>query len=949
MAKEEPYDQPCLVSKLNLIFAISSLVLVVTVLAMVWDDYEREWKDYQRQFLNLEREKAQQDVQAALNAVDKQQREVLQKQLDDAKGRLDKQEAVLKAARSEMSRLDAELYKINQQYQFAKSIYDSAKYLYEAATLGHSSSKHDAAREERDMEEAKAELDRRDLALQDVTLRHKLHKAKIDGFEAEFTRLEAQRKELMGQVDRVELRLKAVSKPKLVEVLLNAPLLDFMQPTLRVQQVVLDKLENNINFMSVPRVDRCQTCHMGIDRPGFTGAKQPFAAHPRLNIFVSSNSPHPIENFGCTPCHKGRDRGTSFDGTAHTASSDEQGEDWNTRFGWHEMEHWDYPMLPKAHFEAACYVCHIKQVTKPEAPRLNEALTLIERSGCFGCHKINGFEQLRRVGPDLKRIRGKVAREWAFKWVKDPRAFNAHARMPKFFDLSNTGTPDFLARNNVEAQAIVEYLFNNSEEVRYAPPPVSGNAANGKQLTRDIGCLACHISPEEEVPQDRTSRRRFGPVLVNSGSKTTEGWLYHWLKNPKEYFPETYMPDLRLSDQEAADIAAYLMTKKSSAFESATVPVLDKRIRDDMAIEYLTRSLTIKEAKDRLASMDETARNNYVGEKMIGRYGCYGCHSIKGFEKSQPIGTELSDEGNKSPERLDFAYTDVERTLPAWLHQKFLDPRSYDAGLVKKPEEKLKMPNFNFSEEEAQLLITAILSFRDDRIDASRKRNLTPDEVAIEEGRRIIHIRNCQGCHVLDGTGGDIRATLQDVGFSPPPLDGEGRKVQSDWLYPFLKSPTTVRPWLKVRMPTFQLSDKEATTIARAFAYADKQEFPYQTFDYQATAANLTVGRQLFEMLRCMQCHIVGPIPEGKEAADMAPDLRLSRKRLRPQWILDWLKDPQALQEGTRMPTFFSEGVSPVQNIFEGKADRQIEAIRNHVLALGQAGAVTSSGGSGQR
>ena len=55
-----------------------------------------------------------------------------------------------------------------------------------------------------------------------------------------------------------------------------------------------------------------------------------------------------------------------------------------------------------------------------------------------------------------------------------------------------------------------------------------------------------------------------------------------------------------------------------------------------------------------------------------------------------------------------------------------------------------------------------------------------PDEAAVEQGRRIIHFRNCQGCHILDGTGGDIRTTMQDTGFAPPPLNFEGKKAQSD-------------------------------------------------------------------------------------------------------------------------------------------------------------------------
>ncbi len=48
--------------------------------------------------------------------------------------------------------------------------------------------------------------------------------------------------------------------------------------------------------------------------------------------------------------------------------------------------------------------------------------------------------------------------------------------------------------------------------------------------------------------------------------------------------------------------------------------------------------------------------------------------------------------------------------------------------------------------------------------------------------------------------------------------------------------------------------------------------------------------------------------------------------------MAEWLKEPQELQPGTMMPTFFPEGQTPFQDILEGDAMRQIQAIRDYLL-----------------
>ena len=55
---------------LNVIFAASNILLLITVVWMVWDDYDREWKDFQRQFVLLETEVTQADLAAASAGID---------------------------------------------------------------------------------------------------------------------------------------------------------------------------------------------------------------------------------------------------------------------------------------------------------------------------------------------------------------------------------------------------------------------------------------------------------------------------------------------------------------------------------------------------------------------------------------------------------------------------------------------------------------------------------------------------------------------------------------------------------------------------------------------------------------------------------------------------------------------------------------------------------------
>ena len=117
---------------------------------------------------------------------------------------------------------------------------------------------------------------------------------------------------LQADYNRLQTRLNALNPGVIVTSFRNAPVFDFMNPSERINQIILSNLYNDQPFKAIPRVDRCTTCHQGIEQKPYQDSPQPFKTHPNLDLYISSGSPHPMETFGCTTCHAGLDRATSF-------------------------------------------------------------------------------------------------------------------------------------------------------------------------------------------------------------------------------------------------------------------------------------------------------------------------------------------------------------------------------------------------------------------------------------------------------------------------------------------------------------------------------------------------------------------------------------------------------------------------------------------------------------
>jgi mono/diheme cytochrome c family protein len=553
--------------KVHVVFGVSCVLMLFSVIWMFVQDYNREYKTVQRQFANVEQARNLRVMLDQLPTGDD-----LEERINDA-AKARKEYAQAQESLSEKAKaLSGKREAADTNYRTIKGYYDSEASLYSIAVddAGKETSpgRKQAAEEHLkrlktaldkrsdELAKAKAELDAADLKLKQEVM-DKLAEPKKKMEDAEDAL-----KKMTASFDR--FAKAAVQKGWTVGNSFRAlPIIDGFESPYKAKQIVLNDLTIDYSFKQVPRYDRCTTCHLGIDRGMFdkaslTALTQPagtltdslrkarrlliervnkgedlgfdprllptkvesinltkgditqYAAHPRLDLFVDSNSPHPMEKFGCTICHNGQGSATAFVLAAHTPADTRQTLEWKKSHDWEYQHDWEYPMHSSRFTESSCLQCHhqvtdlIRQGDKEEAPKLLRGYNLVKENGCFGCHEISGLKSgrevgpdlrtepsppldwlsaadqdkakadplnppgtLRKVGPSLRRLSEKTNEEWTRKWIQAPRAFREDTKMPHFYGLSNN-TRDVLPDDqkkfpDAEIHAVAHYLFAESK------------------------------------------------------------------------------------------------------------------------------------------------------------------------------------------------------------------------------------------------------------------------------------------------------------------------------------------------------------------------------------------------------------------------------------------------------------------------------------------------------
>src|SRR5262249_53150535 len=278
----------------------------------------------------------------------------------------------------------------------------------------------------------------------------------------------------------------------------------------------------------VARVDRCPSCHSGINKPGFEDQPNPWKTHPKREMFLGKHDP---DKFGCTPCHNGDGTAVNSDKSAHCNYYDAEGH-------LHEVHlREDLALFRGDKMQASCIKCHQSITHLEGAPVVARGETLFVELGCHGCHLAEGYEELAKengataIGPSLRRIGAKVDHGWLVRWITNPHTFRPRTRMPNFmFD-------------DTQATQIAAHLLSQTKDpseqwaAEHAPVAIASTpdqVAHGKELVESLGCRACHALGPDEVAGQLGANKDIAPNLSKIAEKTDARWIYHWIRNPRE-------------------------------------------------------------------------------------------------------------------------------------------------------------------------------------------------------------------------------------------------------------------------------------------------------------------------------------------------------------------------------------------------------------------------------
>lgn len=633
--------------------------------------------------------------------------------------------------------------------------------------------------------------------------------------------------------------------------------------------------------------DRCTTCHQGITQPSLADASvpQPFRAHPPI--------PHNVRDWGCTECHRGQGPATEV-AEAHESTLA-----------------WEQPVLPTHFIQASCGTCHLSDL--PQTPQLTRGRQLLARLNCQGCHKLPGIEAPVMRGPDLSSIGTKVSREWIYKWLKEPRTITDkdgnvtvngyetedEPRMPKFrlTEAELVGLTAYLSAQ--KAMALPAYKISPAVVASWSKNPEL--ASQGELRFRQMFCSTCHSLAVTRAGETKLIGGDIGPELTKVGSKVNPDWLIAWLRDPESYLPHTRMPRYGWSDEDLYKVTQYITTKLVDSDLLSTVPKMDPPTDEQMQL----------------------------GKRLFLEKGCASCHAIAGLNPQKDFGPDLSALGAKNASELEFGTAKIPHNLVSYIQSKLQDPVSVNPAA--------RMPQYNWNQADLDAVTTALLSMKGPPATSALQNLVVPRKEAVFHATgsfaAVYERYKCYTCHKFNGYGGDLA----------PELTYEGSRAQRQWLVEFLKSPQTLRPTLVLRMPQFNMSDKDAATLADyiSMVLQNPAVNPATTDAKQFTPAMAALGKELYEVkYQCQACHTI-----GASGGYVGPNLNNAGGWLTPAWIEAWLKNPQALVPDT---------IEPHRNF----TDQEIKGLTAYLMTLhagskpqktaGNSGTAAASQGAGQ-
>ncbi len=357
------------------------------------------------------------------------------------------------------------------------------------------------------------------------------------------------------------------------------------------------------------------------------------------------------------------------------------------------------------------------QPVEIQVASIKKGKDLVQKYGCYGCHKLQGMEEMVQIAPSLKSqgvsfLRGDEMREkigtelssigskplemldfgklkksipndrlsYIKQKLRDPRGYRLGLRMPDFR----------LAESEINELAAVLYGFTDSNvPVRFMVPSrqeldrmagVQSYKFTGDfaKVIADVKCTNCHSI--------RGIGADYAPDLSYAGSKLQEGWIRNFLANPDVIRPLLQqMPKLGLTSGKPA--AKITMPR----FNLGQQKVEDTNRTDvDVVINFFQQELVSNDIPKKIPVITTMTMPEQIskGKNLYDEKGCKSCHQI-GTEGGA-LGPNLSNVGN--------------RLNPGFIFKHLENARKFKPDIVE--------PDYGFTERERIYLTNFLMTLK---------------------------------------------------------------------------------------------------------------------------------------------------------------------------------------------------------------------------------------------
>ena len=189
----------------------------------------------------------------------------------------------------------------------------------------------------------------------------------------------------------------------------------------------------------------------------------------------------------------------------------------------------------------------------------------------------------------------------------------------------------------------------------------------------------------------------------------------------------------------------------------------------------------------------------------------------------------------------------------------------------------------------------------------------------LNQGRQLISSYGCTHCHTIKQADGTYIIPDDD----PPSLKHIADKTTREWVYAWIKDPQAYAG--TATMPNYHLSDDDARDVsAFILAQSTPLEPPLQPVKADTKApADPAAGTSLYGQSFCASCHAMQNAAGMMVGGNVGPELTGIGTKAKPEWLQDWVANPNHYDPGTMMPhyRFDAQQVATLTGFLESKTE----------------------------